>query len=120
MDDRVGDGWPHESGTQRILFQESAIFAWRWCLDCGGSPMKRLGDVRNTDNLPLVDPEGWNSYRIEVREDSIKYFAGKRGGNVHLRKTYYDTRWVDDPFFGLFVSTDEYSNSWWAIDSYRI
>lgn len=105
-------------GGLKMLFER--VDRLEWCLKCGGSPMKRLGDVGNTTNLILVDPEGWNHYRIEVREDSIKYFAGKRGGPPHLRKVYTDTRWVDDPYFGLFVSTDEYSNSWWAIDNYRI
>ncbi|MEZ4516475.1 MAG: DUF11 domain-containing protein [Chloroflexota bacterium] len=90
-----------------------------WCSDCGGSPMKRLGDIdpNSAKDLKGVEPEGWNSYRIEVREDGIKIFAAKRGSPLQLQKEYSDTRWVHDPYFGVFASTDEYNNSTWRYDN---
>ena len=93
-----------------------------WCLECGGSPMKRIGDINpgSATDLYGVDPEGWNSYRIEVREDSIKVYASNRGGTPSLQKTYTDTRWVHDPYFGVFASTDEYNNSTWRFDNVQL
>ncbi len=82
-----------------------------WCPECGGSPMKRLGDTEVVESLYDVDSEGWNHYRVEVRENGIKFYAGKRDGQLHLQFEYGDTRWIGDPYFGVFASTDEYNNS---------
>ncbi|MAT96465.1 MAG: hypothetical protein CL608_04920 [Anaerolineaceae bacterium] len=85
-----------------------------YCPSCGGSPLKRLGDASIV--LPFhPNASDWNRYRIEVRESDIKFFM-----NGDLRLTYNDTRWIDDPYFGVFASTDEYSNSTWRFDYIRI
>jgi hypothetical protein len=75
--------------------------------------MKRLGDIdpNSAKNLTTVDPEGWNKFRVEVRNGNIKVFAGAQGGELKLEKEYNDTRWIGSPYFGIFASTDEYSNS---------
>jgi hypothetical protein len=93
-----------------------------WCLECGGSPMKRLGDIdpNSAKDLNGVEPEGWNSYRIEVREDGIKLFAAKRGAPLIEQLNYKDTRWIKDPYFGVFASTDEYNNSTWRYDNVQV
>jgi uncharacterized repeat protein (TIGR01451 family) len=93
-----------------------------WCLECGGSPMKRLGDIdpNSAKDLNGIEPEGWNSYRIEVREDSIKIFAAKRGAPLIEQMNYKDTRWIQDPYFGVFASTDEYNNSTWRYDNVQV
>ncbi len=84
-----------------------------WCPNCGGSPLKRLGFTYAIGfNLNASD---WNDYRIEVRADSIKYYL-----NGSLKYTYTDTRWVNDPYFGVFASTDEYSNSTWRYEYFKI
>jgi hypothetical protein len=84
--------------------------------------MKRIGDVDPGDikTLKLVDPTGWNSYRIEVRADSIKFYAAKRGFVPELQFEYFDTRHVDDPYFGLFASTDEYTNALWQFGFFEV
>jgi len=92
--------------TLKLLFER--VDDLIWCPTCGGSPMKRLGDIdeNNTKDLNNVSPNDWNTYRIEVRSGEIKYFA-----NGVLQFTYNDTRYIDQPYFGVFSSTDEYSNS---------
>lgn len=107
-------------GGLKMLFER--VDRLEWCLNCGGSPMKRIGDIDplGAVNLSGVDPEGWNRFRIEVRESGIKVFAGKRGGNLDLQYEYGDTRWVDSPYFGVFASTDEYSNSTARFEYYSV
>lgn len=84
-----------------------------WCPNCGGSPLKRLGFTKAIGiNTNASD---WNDYRIEVRSNSINYYL-----NGALKYTYNDTRWVNDPYFGVFASADEYSNSTWRFEYFRI
>jgi hypothetical protein len=87
-----------------------------YCPQCGGSPLKRLGHVPAA--IPFsgnVNASGWNDYRIEVRASDIKFFM-----NGQLRYTYNDTRWINEPYFGVFASTDEYSNSTWRYEYFKI
>lgn len=84
------------------------------CPNCGGSPLKRLGDVPPALNMH-PNANGWNNYRIEVRQSGIRFFL-----NGDLRYTYNDTRWINEPYFGVFASTDEYSNSTWRYEYVRI
>jgi len=101
------------SGTDLVLLWER-IDTLVYCPGCGGSPLKRLGDVPPS---LLLHPNAndWNTYRIEVRESDIKFYL-----NDVLRYTYNDTRWIDEPYFGVFASTDEYSNSTWRYEYFRI
>lgn len=85
-----------------------------WCPNCDGSPLKRLGDVPAAMNFH-PNASNWNDYRIEVRPSEIKFFM-----NGELRYTYTDTRWIQDPYFGVFASTDEYSNSTWRYEYLRV
>jgi uncharacterized repeat protein (TIGR01451 family) len=98
-------------GPLKMLFER--VDQLVWCPDCGGSPMKRLGDIdpNSAKTLSTVNPEGWNKFRVEVRNGSIKVFAGTPGSELKLEKEYNDTRWIPLPYFGVFASTDEYSNS---------
>lgn len=98
-------------GPLKLLFER--IDELVWCLGCGGSPMKRIGDVDfgNVRDVQGVDPGGWNKYRVEVRQDGIKIFAGRPDGVLTLQQEYEDTRWVTAPYFGIFASTDEFHNS---------
>lgn len=109
-----------QNNALKLLFER--VDQLVWCLDCGGSPMKRIGDIdaSSAKDLTGMDLEGWNHYRIEVREDGIKVYAGKRGSEPTLQKVYTDTRWIHDPFFGVFASTDEYSNSTWRFDNVMV
>jgi hypothetical protein len=107
-------------GPLKLLFER--VDRLEWCLDCGGSPMKRLGDINpgNIKTYKLVDPTGWNNYRVEVRADGIKVFAAKRGFVPELQYEYKDTRYVNSPYFGLFASTDEYTNALWRFDYFEV
>ncbi len=129
-----GDGWYKHQDCFNQFYNTNAIFygpiklQWEridqleWCLNCGGSPMKRLGDVNpgSVKTLKLVDPTGWNHYRIEVREDVIRFYAAKLGFEPELQYLYFDTRYVDQPYFGLFASTDEYTNALWRFDNFQV
>ncbi|GIK58540.1 MAG: hypothetical protein BroJett015_42030 [Chloroflexota bacterium] len=84
-----------------------------WCPNCDGSPLKRLGDIDGNNIVELsINANSWNDYRVEVRQTDIKFYV-----NNNLRFTY-DTdnhpnalAWINSPYFGVFASTDEYSNS---------
>ncbi len=101
------------SGTDLTLLWER-IDTLVWCPNCGGSPLKRLGDVP-----PAVpyhpNASGWNDYRIEVRPNEIRFLLN--GDHVY---SYNDTRWINDPYFGVFASTDEYSNSTWRYEYFKV
>lgn len=104
-------------GGLKMLFER--VDELVWCQNCDGSPMKRLGHLDPGDNeftLDEIDPEGWNHYRVEVRQDNIKVYAAKRGSTPKLQFTYDDTRWANEPYFGFFASTDEYNNSTWRFE----
>ncbi len=107
-------------GPLKLLFER--VDQLEWCLACGGSPLKRLGDINpgSIKTYKLVDPTGWNHYRIEVREDIIKVYAAKLGYEPELQYTYRDTRYVNNPYFGLFASTDEYTNGIWWFDNFLV
>lgn len=103
-------------GPLKLLFER--VDRLEWCPNCGGSPMKRLGDidVNGTRDFSNIDPEGWNRYRVEVRQDGIRIFAAERGQSLVFQYEYDDTRWINDPYFGFFASTDEYNNSTWRFE----
>lgn len=108
-------------GPIKLLFER--VDRLEWCLKCGGSPMKRIGDIdpNRIKTYKLIDPTGWNNYRIEVRADSIKIYAAKRGFEPNvLQYQYTDTRYVNSPYFGLFASTDEYTNALWRFDYFQV
>lgn len=122
-----GDCFNHFYNTNTIFYGPLKLLFERvdyleWCLQCGGSPLKRLGDINpgSIKTLKLVDPTGWNHYRIEVREDIIRIYAAKLGFEPELQYTYRDTRYVGDPYFGLFASTDEYTNGIWWFDNFQV
>ncbi len=104
-------------GDLKLLFERVDFL--QWLPNAGGSPMKR-GSFDNYQSwftvarIPNVDADGWNTYRIEVRDSGIKLFA-----NGQLYAETGDTQWLNDRHFGVFASTDEYSNSTWRFDYYQ-
>ena len=89
-----------------------------WCPECGGSPMKRMGDINpDTDakELTNVNPDDFNVYRIEVRANEIRFYA-----NGAYQYSYNDTRYIHSPYFGVAATTDEYSNSTWVFDYFIV
>lgn len=86
-----------------------------WCLECGGSPMKRLSwdeaSWPRVEPIPHTSADGWNVWRVEVLTTGLKLFI-----NGHLIAEYPSTEWIHDPYFGFFGSTDEYNNSTWRFE----
>jgi uncharacterized repeat protein (TIGR01451 family) len=107
-------------GGAKMLFER--VDYLYWCFpDCigGGAPMKRLGnDYGAWFESPFgtnMNPNGTNTYRIEVRADGARMFVN---GSQYAQS--YDSTWVNDPYFGLFASTDEYKPSEWRVNYYRV
>jgi uncharacterized repeat protein (TIGR01451 family) len=102
-------------GPLSMLFERVDYLVW--CPQCAGSPMKRLSHdpLPPATAIPNVNSNGANTYRIEVRAGGIRLFA-----NNQQYFQYGDTRWIDGPYFGIFASTDEYSNSTWRIDYFQV
>jgi uncharacterized repeat protein (TIGR01451 family) len=83
-----------------------------WCRECSGSPMKRRGESVALGEMSGVDNDDWNRHRIEVREGSIKYFAGRPSDvELKLQYEYHDTRYIHEPYFGVFAYAGEYTSS---------
>lgn len=100
----------------KLKLQFERIDQLVWCGSCGGSPMKRIGDVFTaSDPIPNTDSNGFNTWRVEVRSSGIKIFAN--GSEFY---TYNDTRHINNPYFGVFATTDEYSNSTARFDYFKI
>jgi hypothetical protein len=91
----------------------------QWCPECGGSPMKRLSNDYDAwvekDPVPNANPLNWNTWRIEVRADGIKLFA-----NGQQYAEMNDSSWVNDPYYGLFVSSSTNEVSSWLVDYYQV
>lgn len=93
-----------------------------WCPSCGGSPLKRLGDIDTNNVIELaINASDWNNYRVEVRQTDIRFFV-----NNDLRFVYNADNdpnamaWINSPYFGVFASTDEYSNSTGRFDYIKV
>jgi uncharacterized repeat protein (TIGR01451 family) len=90
-----------------------------YCPSCGGSPLKRLSHDYGTwfqvDPIPNISPAGWNTWRIEVRSNGIRLYA-----NGQFYASSGDTTWVNEPYFGVFGSADEYSNSTTRFDYFQV
>ncbi len=85
-----------------------------WCLECGGSPMKRLGTI-DTNLLENAKSDGWNVHTVRVRDSGIEFF-----NNGEYYYTINDTDYINNPYFGVFASTDEYNNSAWRVDYFQV
>jgi hypothetical protein len=110
--------WYIGQGSLLKLILERVDFL-QWCPECGGSPMKRGSTDYDAwvevDPVPNVTAKGWNTWRIEVRADGIKLFA-----NGQQYATMNDSSWVNDPYFGLFVSSSTNEVSSWLVDYYQV
>lgn len=106
--------------TLRLLFERVDKLEWR--PNEGGSPLKRRGDIRE-EHTPVykgVNPRDWNHYRVEVRPNSIKIYAGEVGQDLRFHYEYTDTRWINDPYFGFFASTDLIENTTWRFEYMQV
>ena len=102
----------------QLLFER--IDRLQWCPNCGGSPMKRIGDVSNLKRLRNVNAKEWNHFRIEVQADNIRFYAAPSGQELKLEYEYDHTRWISSPYFGFFASTDVIDSLTWRFDYVQI
>ncbi len=101
-------------GPLKLLHEQ--VDSLVWCPDCGGSPIKRIGTTTELD--PLI-PNGpsldWHTYRVEVREDGARFYL-----DGVFKQHFTDTTWINEPYFGVFASTDEYKPSIWFFDYFEV
>jgi hypothetical protein len=107
-------------GALKLLFERVDYLEWR--PQDGGSPMKRgsFDDYASwfeVDPIPGAPRDDWNTFRVEVRDSGIKLFVN---GSSTPYAVSSDNLWVNEPYFGIFVSADEYSNSTWRFDYYQV
>jgi hypothetical protein len=104
-------------GPSKLLFER--VDALYWCPDCGGSQVKRLGDIDNTwpafDVIDHFEALNWHDYRVEVRHDGMYLYI-----DGVVKKFFNDTSYINDPYFGVFGSTYEYEPSIWFYDYFQV
>ena len=97
-------------GPLKLLYEQ--IDQLVWCPTCGGSLLKRIG---STTEAGIMLPDGpsfdYHTYRIEVRDSGVTFLL-----DGAPRFSYSDTRYLDQPYFGVFASTEEYKPSIWFFD----
>lgn len=102
-----------------LLFERVDRLEWR--PNDGGSPLKRVGDIASgVRDYRGIKPDDWNHYRIEVRDGSIRVYAGRPGQELQFQYEYDDTRWITSPYFGFFTSTDIIENSTWRFEYMQV
>ncbi len=84
------------------------------CWDCspGGIPVHRK--VAKNWYIEKISGISWDDYnvlRVEVRENRIDFFAGRRGGELKHQLTIDENFYGSNPYFGAISTTQEYSNS---------
>lgn len=100
-------------GPLKLLFEQ--VNRLEWCLGCSGSPLKRLGSTIDHGSVLPNPATDWNTYRMEVRADGIRLYI-----NGKFERHFTDTSFINDPYFGVFASTDEYKPSIWFYEYYEV
>ena len=87
-----------------------------YCPNCMGSQIKRLGPLNEVDPILGNGPsKEWHTYRVEVRNSGVTFFVdGSQKG------FFSDTTYINEPYFGVFASTDEYKPSIWFYDYFQV
>lgn len=99
-----------------IKLQYEQVNKLEWCPSCGGSPLKRIGPTSVTDSIiGNSSAKDWHTYRVEVRADGARLYID---GN--FKKSFGDTSYINDPYFGVFASTYEYKPSIWFFDYFQV
>ncbi|MCA9961720.1 MAG: DUF11 domain-containing protein [Anaerolineales bacterium] len=104
-------------GPLKLLFED--VDALAWCPNCGGSPLKRLGDYQDGDAFDVFGngpAENWHTYRIEARQNELRLYID---GSYKRSFTDAEAWWLTGPYFGVFASTDEYKPSIWFYDYFK-
>lgn len=104
-------------GAMKLLFEQ--VDQLVWCPGCGGSPIKRLGDTNKWHQIdPILSNDNardWHTYRVEVRSNGLYLYIDNQF------KAFFDnTDYINEPYFGVFASTDEYKPSIWIFDYFKV
>jgi len=109
-------------GSHKLLFER--VDKLVWCPDCGGSALKRRGETEDVErdvwfvveNITGNEPNPfWHTYNVEVRSSGLRFYV-----DGVLKATSPDNRYLNERFFGLFASTDEYKPAHWYVDYYKV
>jgi hypothetical protein len=75
-----------------------------------------LGPTIDVDPILSNGPSlEWHTYRIEVRSSGVTFFVDN-----NQRASFGDKSFINEPYFGVFASTDEYKPSIWFFDYYQV
>ena len=103
-------------GPMKLLYEQANWLYY--CPSCGGSQIKRRGpEPIGIDNvLANGNPAlNWHNYRVEVRDSGVTLYI-----DDHFVRTFSDTTWINEPYFGVFTSADEYQPSIWFFDYFEL
>jgi uncharacterized repeat protein (TIGR01451 family) len=101
-------------GPLKLLYEQ--VDQLVWCPTCGGSLLKRIGPMIDAgDVLPNGPSKEWHTYRVEVRQDGARVFV-----DGSQRFHFTDTTHFQQPYFGVFASTEEYKPSIWFYDYVQV
>lgn len=67
------------------------------------------------DVSDLTSADDWNTWEIRVYPNGFSVYV-----NGNLVGWSYDTTYINDPFFGIFTSTDEYNGSRWEHEYFYV
>lgn len=63
----------------------------------------------------LADEDSWHTWEIKVYPDGFEVYA-----DGHKKYWVSDSRYVYNPYYGIFITTDEYNHSFWEHDYYYV
>jgi len=87
-----------------------------------GRGVELMGDGNSSSEILSGGGSDWHTWRFEVYSDRIKIY---HGGSLwkDIDSGYdsdFDARYIDDPYFGAYVSANEYNPSIAKYDYYKV
>ena len=99
-------------GADKKNLQVQRIHKVTWDTNQGGIPVHR--HVAKNWYIEKISGISWDDYnvmRVEVRQNRIDFFAGKRGGTLKHQLTIDENYYPNNTYFGTISTTQEYSGS---------
>ena len=99
-------------GADKKNLQVQRIHKVTWDTNQGGIPVHR--HVAKNWYIEKISGISWDDYnvmRVEVRQNRIDFFAGKRGGTLKHQLTIDENLYLNNTYFGTISTTQEYSGS---------
>ncbi len=102
-------------GPMKLLFEQ--VNELNYCPTCGGSQIKRLGPTTTVENINgLANPAtDWHNFRVTVQNDGLRFYVDDK-----FVRHFTDTTHINQPYFGVFSSTDEYKPSIYLFEYYSV